>query len=467
MRKLIALSVLIGLLALLAVIPVAAGGHAGDPPGLARTIAAQEAHTDALLANENVVGTAVGLGVDGEAVVKIYTVRGGVKGLPRRLNGVPVVVQVTGEFVAQPKPPWANGGNKRPSVDITSHSDGDVVAAGSVLTTLIATANDPEDEDVSDSILWESSIDGILNEDEVPSASITVDLTDDVIHTITATAVDSEGLTGSDSVEVTVGVVVVPVDPKGEFRDPMFIGISIGSDRLISMKGSLFSTVGTSGLFLVDDQVATDPNNDKVYILSNNHVLAQEGAGVVGVAGDWILQPGRVDLSPGCGTLGERTAATIGTLAAFADIEFSRRASNIVDAAVALVPGAMGVDFLNETPAGGYGAVGSSTTTVSLGDVVHKNGRTTGPTSGTVTGTNASLIIRYDSGRARFDSQIVITGTGGSFSASGDSGALVVDAGNNPVGLHFAGSSSTSIANPIGDVITAMETELGVTLEIG
>ena len=151
MRKLIPLGILVGLLTLLAVIPVAAGGHAGDPPGLAKAIAAQEAHNNALFANENVVGTAVGLGADGEAVVKIYTVRGGVQGLPRRLNGVPVVVQVTGEFVSQPKPPWAGGGNKRPSVDITSHSDGDVEASGTDID-LTATANDPEEGDVSASL---------------------------------------------------------------------------------------------------------------------------------------------------------------------------------------------------------------------------------------------------------------------------------------------------------------------------
>ena len=460
MRKLIPLSILIALLTLLAILPVAAGGRSGDAPGLAKAIAAQEAHNNALFANENVVGTAVGLGVDGEAVVKIYTVRGGVQGLPRRLNGVPVVIQVTGEIVAQPKPPWAGNGNKRPRVDITSHSDGDVEASGTGIT-LTATANDPEDGDVSASIVWESSVDGTL---VGTGPSITVNLTEDVIHNVTATAEDSEGLTGSDSVALTVGVVVVPDDPTGTFR-PVVVGVSSGSDRLISMKGSLFCTGGTLGIFLVDDKGTPEASDDDVYSVSNNHVYAQEGEGVVG---DFILQPGRIDLSPGCGTTGERTAATIGTLAAFADIEFSRRASNIVDAAVAALPGAMGIDYLNETPAGGYGAVGLSTTTVSLGDVVHKNGRTTGPTSGTVTGINVSVIVRYDSGRARFDNQIEITGTGGSFSASGDSGAVVVaDGTNNPVGLHFAGGGSTSISNPIGDVIAAMEAELGVTLEIG
>ena len=47
-----------------------------------------------------------------------------------------------------------------------------------------------------------------------------------------------------------------------------------------------------------------------------------------------------------------------------------------------------------------------------------------------------------------------------SFSAGGDSGSLIVtQSAAQPVGLLFAGSSTTTIANPIGDVTTA----LGVT----
>ncbi|MGH7457200.1 MAG: hypothetical protein ACRENG_37975, partial [bacterium] len=54
--------------------------------------------------------------------------------------------------------------------------------------------------------------------------------------------------------------------------------------------------------------------------------------------------------------------------------------------------------------------------------------------------------------------QIVITKR--SFSAGGDSGSLVVDLSGNPVGLLFAGGSNTTIANPIGAVLT----EFGVTI---
>jgi len=56
---------------------------------------------------------------------------------------------------------------------------------------------------------------------------------------------------------------------------------------------------------------------------------------------------------------------------------------------------------------------------------------------------------------ARFVDQIGISD--GSFSDGGDSGSLIVtnDAGKNPVGLLFAGSSTRTIANPIDDVLAA------------
>src|SRR5713101_2163771 len=79
---------------------VSAEGPPSAPPGLERAIAAQEAHTDHLLTTPGVVGTAVGLGADGRPVVKIYVEHAGVVGLPHMLDGVPVEVEVTGEFVA-------------------------------------------------------------------------------------------------------------------------------------------------------------------------------------------------------------------------------------------------------------------------------------------------------------------------------------------------------------------------------
>ncbi len=97
-RLLIGTLVTVGLLAGLVVSPAYADPPF-DPPGLARAMAAQEAHTDALLGIQGVVGTAVGL-AEGGPVIKILTEHAGVVGLPRTLDGVPVVVQVTGKIFA-------------------------------------------------------------------------------------------------------------------------------------------------------------------------------------------------------------------------------------------------------------------------------------------------------------------------------------------------------------------------------
>ena len=86
----------------LAVQPESPGlaGPGFDPPGLGRAIKAQERHTQGLLTVQGVVGTGVGRTTTGKPAVKIFTERAGISGLPRTLDGVPVVVQVTGKLFA-------------------------------------------------------------------------------------------------------------------------------------------------------------------------------------------------------------------------------------------------------------------------------------------------------------------------------------------------------------------------------
>ncbi len=96
------LRLLIGTLVTASLLAVSPGfaGPPSDPPGLDRAIEAQEAHNPQLLANPNVVGTAVGLTAGGLPAVTIFTATAGVAGLPASLDGVPVVVQVTGKLYA-------------------------------------------------------------------------------------------------------------------------------------------------------------------------------------------------------------------------------------------------------------------------------------------------------------------------------------------------------------------------------
>ena len=114
--------------------PAFAGGHTDGPPGLERAIAAQEAHTDALMAKAGVVGTAVGLGANGRAVVLVLTEGPGVVGIPASLDGVTVVPRVTGKIVAfgdptdkhRPAPPGVSTGHP----DITAGTIGARVTNG-------------------------------------------------------------------------------------------------------------------------------------------------------------------------------------------------------------------------------------------------------------------------------------------------------------------------------------------------
>ena len=162
-----------------------------------------------------------------------------------------------------------------------------------------------------------------------------------------------------------------------------------------------------------------------------------------------------------CGSQHERDTAAIGTLWDYEPIVFSSTASNIVDAAIAVVT----VDQVgNATPANGYGVPSSTIAPAALGQLVKKYGRTTRLTNGKVTGINATVMITYDIGQTRFVNQIIIKGSRGSFSAGGDSGSLIVTkSGNKPVALLFAGSSSVTIGNPIDAVLSA----LGVTIDNG
>jgi hypothetical protein len=108
--------------------------------GLERAIAAQEQHNPRLLALPDVVGTAAGLAPDGTPAVLVLTKAPGVAGIPGSLDGVPVVVKVTGEIRAlqgnrpdKPvKPDKPGGGGKdKVKIDPTSRFDRPVPTGGS------------------------------------------------------------------------------------------------------------------------------------------------------------------------------------------------------------------------------------------------------------------------------------------------------------------------------------------------
>jgi hypothetical protein len=209
----------------------------------------------------------------------------------------------------------------------------------------------------------------------------------------------------------------------GRYRKA-FGGCSIGHYQI---------TAGTLGCLVVTQ-------DEKVCVLSNNHVLANSNNAK---RGDPILQPGPADG-------GRNPDDRIAILEEFVPIRFD--GENAVDAALAwtnfrFVTASLEAKTLNPTPA-----------TAGVHLTVRKWGRTTGPTLGDVIGVSADIRVRYGSQAALFTNQIQIRGRDNTrFSSGGDSGSLVVSAGSyQPVGLLFAGGDYDTFANPVASVLAGL-----------
>jgi hypothetical protein len=191
------------------------------------------------------------------------------------------------------------------------------------------------------------------------------------------------------------------------------------------------------------------------HILSNYHVFEADivsgGNGRSATTGDPIIQPGLIDVN--CSSSGAQQVATL--------VKKSSLPNSNVDCSVAkVISGQVRTDgSILE-----IGTISSSTVGASLNQAVKKSGRTTGLTRSSVSGLNATISVTYENECAggtaftkTFTGQIVVTNRGSKFLNGGDSGSLMVeDVTTNPraVGLLYAGSSSTAIANPIGQVLS-------------
>jgi hypothetical protein len=181
-----------------------------------------------------------------------------------------------------------------------------------------------------------------------------------------------------------------------------------------------------------------------LYILSNNHVLADESQ----------LQPGAPIFQPGLLDGGKPKTDQIAALTKFIPFQ---PAGNKVDCAIAKLKAnnLASKNVLHIGPPTGVAAA-------AIDMNVHKFGRTTSYTVGRVTSVDTDVTVGYETGNFTFSEQIIIVGRNKtSFSAAGDSGSLILERSTNKaVGLLFAGSASHTIANHIEDVLQA----LGVTL---
>ncbi len=189
------------------------------------------------------------------------------------------------------------------------------------------------------------------------------------------------------------------------------------------------------------------------YILSNYHVLYADivsgGNSRTAQPGDPVIQPGLIDVS--C------NAANSNDVANLVANGGSLPGANVDAGIAAAISGRVSSSILE------VGAISATTVGASINQLVKKSGRTTGLTRSKVSGLNATVNIAYDNECAggpsftkTFTGQIVIANKGSKFLAGGDSGSLMVqDIATNPkaVGLLYAGSSTSAIANPINDVL--------------
>jgi hypothetical protein len=235
--------------------------------------------------------------------------------------------------------------------------------------------------------------------------------------------------------------VPVVVEVVGEIRaleysgkyDPVTMGVSGGNINDRTKKGRyIYCSSGTIGCVVY--------KGGTNYFLSNNHVFARENKAAIG---EDIVQPGLADVN-----CSQNASDVVADLSQFVTITFKRTANNKVDAAIAEIR-----STTSYTPATECGYTPSSTVaTPTVGLPVKKCGRTSEFTTGQVTGVNVTVVVSYSSGTARFINQVQFSG----MSDAGDSGSLIVtQSGNNPVALLFAGSTSTTIGNPIQEVLNA------------
>jgi len=289
---------------------------------------------------------------------------------------------------------------------------------------------------------------------------------EDAIIVLVREKVAASQLAPADLIPLTLAGVATDVylshdikafqDPRKRWR-PAPGGVSLGHYRV---------TAGTLGATVEDIETG------ERLILSNNHVIALSNDAQVG---DPILQPGPADGGSGADEVGklarfipismdsafvcflaERLVNVVNRVLALLArntrlaVVGCQQSANIVDCAVARPNNIDDLD-LNILV---IGKPKAEPVAASIGMEVQKFGRTTGYTKDKVIGLEATINVSYGAGRmATFEHQIV----GGPMSDGGDSGSLVLDMENRPVGLLFAGSDTVTIMNEIGRVLDALK----------
>lgn len=244
---------------------------------------------------------------------------------------------------------------------------------------------------------------------------------------------------GSSGAVKTDVVQLAPLRARG-FTNRLRPGLG-GCSGAVDVPGLTFT--GTLGLAMR----GYGAYEGRFFVLSNNHVLADENRSRIG---DPVVQPGSLDG-------GKIPDDVIGHLFDYVPLQFPSptdpRPVNHVDAALAEVNfGSFSREvFWVGYPKGWRDRRHVYAELIGNGAVpVQKTGRTTSYTQGEITDVSFEGWIGYSTGPAWFEDQLLIEP--GTFSDAGDSGSCILDLDEHIVGLLFAGGATHTIANPIDDV---------------
>ena len=291
---------------------------------------------------------------------------------------------------------------------------------------------------------------------------------------VVATAGNSASKTAAQVLLNTAGVASNPETHQTQLPTPVALGSSGGNNNDYDTRGNQIADCcgGTLGSLIQD-------TGNHQYLLSNNHVLARSDQASVG---DAIIQPGLIDNN--CTPNGEGPGTSpVGSLTGW--LPLSSSATN-ADAAIAQVNsgavsttgnilelGTRQADGTLAAAPPGVSSTGGKGEAATLNLTVAKSGRTTGLTCANISALALDLNVDYYTDCAEtkpyltksYTNQLAISGN--QFSDAGDSGSLVIDAGDaEPVGLFFAGGTDSSgvsqgVASPVPDVLTELSAQLG------
>ncbi|UCG58877.1 MAG: hypothetical protein JSU70_05055 [Phycisphaerales bacterium] len=172
----------------------------------------------------------------------------------------------TDAFVAVPI-----AGNTGPEVSVSSPEEGATFDSGATIN-FSGTAHDAEDGDLTGDLVWTSNIDGQIGTGGSFSATLS-----DGIHTITASATDSGGKAGSDSISITVGTAPPEVTVDGITPDTMQAGTSMA----VTIGGSGFVAGATvtfeNGLGVAPSANVTSVSGETIEAAVTAHKNAKPG----------------------------------------------------------------------------------------------------------------------------------------------------------------------------------------------